>query len=243
MEWVTLALGFFGIAAAIVIPIAIEYLKRPRLQIDLADPVDSMPHPDWEMRTVRARVTNEPIEGWLGKYLLRNTANGCTVSVTFNAVDGSQNPYLNNTFKARWSTKPEPYRVGMPRRQFLGARNRPECGRRGGGLRLTTFIIRRLPPDRVQARPRRRLHVRLGGRDRTPGDQPPREAQRNETAQRAVRPQNHRRGGWRGLHQALPARHRGQSVQRSDPARSRGHWHVVAAVISRSAARKGPLGR
>jgi hypothetical protein len=55
-------------------------------------------------RIAHIAVVNEPIKGWLGKWLLRNTATGCKVTLTYRSRSDE------STFKtpAKWSAKPEP---------------------------------------------------------------------------------------------------------------------------------------
>ena len=82
MEIAAVFLAILGIVAAIVIPLKIEALKRPKLRIQWAADVNNPGMYGGPTRIAHIAVVNEPIEGWLGKRLLRNVATGCTVKLT-----------------------------------------------------------------------------------------------------------------------------------------------------------------
>jgi hypothetical protein len=100
MTRITLRLGFAEIAAAIGIPLRIEYLKRPQLRIERANDLNSEPLGTM-MRIVHIRVVNSPIEGRTGRWLLRNPADGCRVTITLRSrSDGSESgPGWSDTVK------------------------------------------------------------------------------------------------------------------------------------------------
>jgi hypothetical protein len=104
MELIGVLLGLAGIAAAIVIPLWIEYLKRPQLRIEWAADANNTIY-GGPTRITHIKIINEPIRGWLGKWLLRNPANGCEVMLTFTSKsDGKKlGPYA-----AKWDARPEP---------------------------------------------------------------------------------------------------------------------------------------
>ena len=104
MAWITLTLGFAGIAAAIYIPLRIEFLKRPELRIEWAHDANSERFGVGQ-RIVHVKVVNLPIEGRLGRWLLRNPANGCRVTMTLRSRSDESEV---GPFPAKWSAKPEP---------------------------------------------------------------------------------------------------------------------------------------
>ena len=76
-------LGLLGIAAAIYIPLKIEALKRPKLRIEWAADANNPGMFGGPTRIAHIAIINEPIEGWLGKWLLRNPATGCQVKLSY----------------------------------------------------------------------------------------------------------------------------------------------------------------
>jgi hypothetical protein len=69
VELVGVLLGLLGIAAAIYIPLKIEALKRPKLSIRWAADANNPGMYGGPTRIAHIAVVNEPIEGWLGKWL------------------------------------------------------------------------------------------------------------------------------------------------------------------------------
>jgi hypothetical protein len=108
MDCGTLVFGFVGIALAIGVPLLIEERRRPRLRIDVA--ADANRIEPTKFRIVHVAVRNEPIEGILAKWLLRNPASGCRVEVSIR----SESDDLEVQFAGKWSATPEPisYAVG-----------------------------------------------------------------------------------------------------------------------------------
>lgn len=100
-EIVSIGLGFLAILIAIAIPLWIEWRKRPDLRVELGDNADR-DDPRW--RIVHVRVVNAPIGGWLGRFLLRNDANGCEAHVELQSTAGGRQV----AFAAKWSATPEP---------------------------------------------------------------------------------------------------------------------------------------
>jgi hypothetical protein len=100
-EWVSIGLGFFAILVAIAIPLWIEWRKRPMLSIEPGENADR-DAPSW--RIVHVRVLNTPIPGRLGRFLLRQNADGCTGWVELRSRSGG----APIAFEAKWSSSPEP---------------------------------------------------------------------------------------------------------------------------------------
>jgi hypothetical protein len=104
VEWVSLAIALAGIALAIYIPLKIEALKRPKLRIEWARDANNAGMFGGPTRIAHIAVVNEPIEGWLGKWLPRNPANGCQVNLTYR----SRSDEKTISTPGKWSAKPEP---------------------------------------------------------------------------------------------------------------------------------------
>lgn len=104
MELAGVLLGLFGIAAAIYIPLKIEALKRSKLRIEWAADANNSGMFGGPTRIAHIAVINEPIKGWLGKWLLRNPATGCQVKLTYR----SRSDEKTLSTAGKWSAKPEP---------------------------------------------------------------------------------------------------------------------------------------
>lgn len=96
-------LGLIGIAVAIGIPLFVEAKKRPVLRVERADDADASQRTP-PFRIVHVKVINEPLGGWLGKYLLREVAIACKVGVTFT----SRSNATQVAVAGRWSGTPQP---------------------------------------------------------------------------------------------------------------------------------------
>lgn len=106
--WVGLMISFLAVLVAIVVPLVIERAKWPELRLGKADDANAR-HLSPVARFVHIRVTNLPIEGWLGRWLQRNTANGCKVEITLRSKsDGKVTP-----MPGRWSAAPQPLTLGV----------------------------------------------------------------------------------------------------------------------------------
>ncbi|MFN8160591.1 MAG: hypothetical protein U0R52_06040 [Solirubrobacterales bacterium] len=97
-------LGIVGVVLALAVPAFVEWSRRPCLRIEKADDANS-PDPYW--RIVHIRVVNAPLSGRLSRVLLRNSAAGCRVSMTFKSKSDGK------TIDARgkWSAQPEPLAI------------------------------------------------------------------------------------------------------------------------------------
>lgn len=104
VEWLSLAIALLGAGVAVFIPLAVEYARRPVLEVVLADDLN-IEDREPKQRIVHVRVVNYPLSGWRGRWLLRNVANGCRVKVRFiSRSDGSR-----VDFNGRWSGNSEPF--------------------------------------------------------------------------------------------------------------------------------------
>lgn len=103
MELTALVLALVGIAVAIALPLTIEYLKRPGLRVERATDADRIAPSAF--RIVHVKIVNEPIGGVFGRWLMRNVATGCRVTISVQTENGvSALP----AFNGKWSAKPEP---------------------------------------------------------------------------------------------------------------------------------------
>ena len=103
-------LGLIGIAVALAVPLFVEWSRRPKLVIDRTDDVNQRgTEPAW--RIVHIKVANLPLQGPLGRYLLRNAAASCRVTITFRSLSNGDEIRM----PGRWSASPEPRSlVGLP---------------------------------------------------------------------------------------------------------------------------------
>jgi hypothetical protein len=109
VDYLSLGVAFAGALIAIAIPIAVERLKRPDLAIVLGDDLNI--GSPLSRRLVHITVINRPLTGVWGRFLLRNTATGCSAHVTIQSRTGG----TSQAFHGRWSGQPEPLTiVGTP---------------------------------------------------------------------------------------------------------------------------------
>lgn len=96
----------------IVVALAVEWVKRPRLAVEVAG---SASDPRWEI--LHVKVINKPVGGWWGRLLLRTDARGCRVQMRF-AQRGVTGPPLQMLpqMPGRWSATPQPLTI-VPDRQ------------------------------------------------------------------------------------------------------------------------------
>jgi hypothetical protein len=97
------ALGLVAVALAVAVPLSVEWARRPCLRIERGS--DANHDPYW--RIVHVHVFNEPLRGRLAKYLLRNPAAGCRVTMEFvSRSDGSR-----VSARGKWSARSEPFAI------------------------------------------------------------------------------------------------------------------------------------
>jgi hypothetical protein len=94
-------LGIVGVLVALGVPIGIEWARRPSLRIELGDDANST-DPLW--RIVHVRVINQPLGGFFARFLLRNPAASCHVTLEF----VSQSDGARRRARGKWSTRPQP---------------------------------------------------------------------------------------------------------------------------------------
>jgi hypothetical protein len=96
-------LGFLAVVLALVVPGYVEWSRRPRLRIEPGSDVDRERY--W--RIVHVHVVNEPLGGRLAKYLLRNPATGCQVTMEF----AGRSSGSRVTARGKWSARSEPLAI------------------------------------------------------------------------------------------------------------------------------------
>jgi len=90
----------------IFVAIFIEHYRRPKLRINITEPIDQTytSHPAQNARFLLLQIENvKPIL----KFLSRNPALQCHGLISFHHLDDGQN-YFGRTMRLRWSGSPEP---------------------------------------------------------------------------------------------------------------------------------------
>ena len=74
----------FGAIIAALIPISIEVLRKPKLDLEVVPPVDMQfnGQPADRMRAIRLKLTNKPLPRW-ARWMYRNPALQCHGNITF----------------------------------------------------------------------------------------------------------------------------------------------------------------
>src|SRR6476620_11818174 len=95
------ALGIAALAVAIVLPLGLEWLRKPRLEIKAERWNPSGPTA-WSFAVVHVR--NKPLPAWMP--LARTAADGCRATLEFRR--GEEHDLAIPEIDARWSARPEP---------------------------------------------------------------------------------------------------------------------------------------
>jgi hypothetical protein len=98
---------FLGAIISIVTTITVEYLRKPRLKIQIAEHTDVTydNRPAGEVRFLHLKLVNESLSPLL-RWMLRETALQCHGTISFHHLDG-QNVF-GRSMPIRWSGSPEP---------------------------------------------------------------------------------------------------------------------------------------
>lgn len=99
------ALGITGVALAFVVPLALDWLKQPRVRIVASTYRASQPVP-WTFAAVK--VKNEPLR-FLGRLVSQGSAQGALAYAEFRRVGEDQ--LCIPTVPLGWSSKPEPLSI------------------------------------------------------------------------------------------------------------------------------------
>lgn len=107
MDWWVVLQIIIGALATVGIVVFVEYFRKPKLKLKIADPVDVnyANRPASSARYLGLMVENRPLPRKV-RWLSRNTAIRCQGLITFHHLDG-QNTF-GRSMQARWSGSPEP---------------------------------------------------------------------------------------------------------------------------------------
>lgn len=96
-----------GAVIAIVLTIAVETLRKPRLTLSIASPIDKeyQDRPARDVRFLLIECQNQPLP-WFARWMSRNAALQCHGTVSFYHLDG-QNVF-GRSMPSRWSGTTEP---------------------------------------------------------------------------------------------------------------------------------------
>lgn len=94
-------IGVVGIIVAICVPLVIERLKRPSFAFRVAEPSHI-----GSVKYLHVAIINRPLTS---KWLLRNTATGCTASLSYESLPIGSGEHRPWGAAARWSAKAEPW--------------------------------------------------------------------------------------------------------------------------------------
>ncbi len=98
----------FGGLITILVAVSIEFLRRPRLSIEIDAPGDNQYPPGYpaqRARSVRVRVANRALPRW-ARFISRSTASQCAAAITLHHLDGQR--VQARVMEGRWAGTPEP---------------------------------------------------------------------------------------------------------------------------------------
>jgi hypothetical protein len=99
-------IGLIVAAIALVIPFAIEILKRPRLEVV---PATWRPHRTLPFTFASAGVRNKPLPKLLGRLLSRDVAQACEIFIDYYKWE-HPDAKLFDSIQGRWDSHPQPER-------------------------------------------------------------------------------------------------------------------------------------
>ena len=107
MWWLQVIGVILGGLVTMMVSITVESLRRPRLKLRIAPPVDKhfQERPASSARFLYLELMNEPLSWW-ARWMSRNAALQCHGEIMFHHLDG-QNVF-GRAMPIRWSTLPEP---------------------------------------------------------------------------------------------------------------------------------------
>jgi hypothetical protein len=104
---VSLEIAALGLSVlAIVLFVAVEWIKRPKLTV-AQSPFSPSGPTDWTFASVQIR--NKPLRRPWRWFLSRESAQGCKVSIDF--LRWADETRVMQTVPGRWSSHPEPFRT------------------------------------------------------------------------------------------------------------------------------------
>ena len=97
-----------GAIIAVIITIFIENLRKPKLELKIAPPVDRkyQDRPANSVRFLGLYLVNKPLP-FFAKWMSRNAALQCHGTITFHHLNDGQN-FFGRAMTIRWSGSPEP---------------------------------------------------------------------------------------------------------------------------------------
>ena len=103
---IAIVLGIAALAVAVVLPLGLEWLRKPRIEVRAERWNPAGPFP-WTFAVVHVR--NRPLPSWVP--LARLTAESCRALIEFRR--GEENDLAIPEIDARWSSRPEPIRQDL----------------------------------------------------------------------------------------------------------------------------------
>jgi hypothetical protein len=102
--------AFVSIVASFGTVVWVEFLRRPRLYLERAQPtaVDYSPDfPATRVRSLRVRLHNRRLQRWADSWMVRDPALQCRARITFHFLE-DENVQFDRTMAGRWTNTPEP---------------------------------------------------------------------------------------------------------------------------------------
>jgi hypothetical protein len=102
--------AFVSIAASVGTVIWVEFLRRPSLYLERAEPNEAEyqpPMPATHVRSLRVRLHNRKLPRWADWWTVREPALQCRARITFHFLE-DENDRFGRTMAGRWTNTPQP---------------------------------------------------------------------------------------------------------------------------------------
>jgi hypothetical protein len=102
--------AFVSIVASFGTVVWVEFLRRPRLYLEHAQPTEVDYSPDFpatRVRSLRVRLHNRRLQRWADSWMVRDPALQCRARITFHFLE-DENVQFDRTMAGRWTNTPEP---------------------------------------------------------------------------------------------------------------------------------------
>ena len=102
--------AFVSIVASVGTVVWVEFLRRPRLYLERAQPTGADYSPDFpatHVRSLRVRLQNRRLPSWADRWMVRDAALQCRARITFHFLE-DENAQFDRTMAGRWTNTPEP---------------------------------------------------------------------------------------------------------------------------------------
>jgi hypothetical protein len=99
---------FLGALSSLCIVILVEWMRKPRLRLEIAanrDQVYPNGYPAGRVRFLEVTLRNSPLPCWL-RWMSRSPASGCRASIDFLTLESDA--VFSRSMAARWSASPQP---------------------------------------------------------------------------------------------------------------------------------------